>query len=128
MAKMLRSAGYRQPITVAARLQREGMSPHELAFRLRTGQQFQDNPISGVDVLYVLAGVAVVGTIGYLIWKSMQDSAAAAQATAAAAQAPQAVSDYLSSAPVLFSAANMVQAPPPPPALPGGVPLPVAPS
>jgi hypothetical protein len=57
------------------------------------------NPISDSNFLLALGGVAVVGTIGYLIWKSQQNAALAAQATAAAQAAPQTVASYLATPP-----------------------------
>jgi len=97
--------------------------------RIYLEQRDRSNPLglSSTDLLTAAGIVAVVGTIGYLIWKSSQDSALAAQATAAAQAAPQ------TSIMQPFTATNLVANPAPVPApnpnsAGGGVPLPVAPT
>jgi hypothetical protein len=146
MAGMLRRAGYRDPVPVAARLQSEGIGPAELDWRLRTGQSLQKtsrNPfgLSGTDILLAIGGIAAVGLVGYLIWNQQQ--AAQEQSTAAANGYPglplQPASASLnqpslaSSSQVLLGAQNFLPPPgspalPQPPYAPGGSPLPVAPS
>jgi hypothetical protein len=92
----------------------------------------RENPISGTEAFYVLAGVAVVGTIGYLIWKSAQNSAMAAQHYAAAQSAPQDVQNYLDQQYLtggpIFAATNLIPSTPDPPPPPGGVPFPTPPT
>jgi hypothetical protein len=131
MAGMLRRAGYRDPVHVATRLQSEGIGPAELDWRLRTGQSLQKtsrNPfgLSGTDILLAIGGIAAVGLVGYLIWNQQQ--ANQEQATAAANGYPG-TPNPAPNASVLLSATNILGGTPTPqPYVPGGSPLPVAPS
>jgi hypothetical protein len=125
MVEMLRRAGYSQPTRTADRLESEGMSPSELAWRLQTGQSLQKtskNPLSGTDILLALGGIAAVGFVGYLIWNQQQ------------AQAQQAVGPAPASSPtVSYAAPGFTQVPAPiplpnPNAAQGAPPLLVAPA
>lgn len=125
MVEMLRRAGYSQPTRTADRLESEGMSPSELAWRLQTGQSLQKtskNPLSGTDILLALGGIAAVGFVGYLIWNAQQQSVQTASAPAPA-----------SSPTISYAATELVQVPAPiplpnPNAAQGAPPLLVAPA
>jgi hypothetical protein len=124
MVEMLRRAGYSQPTRTADRLESEGMSPSELAWRLQTGQSLQKtskNPLSGTDILLALGGIAAVGFVGYLIWNAQQS------AQTASVPAPA------SSPTVSYAAPGFTQVPAPiplpnPNAAQGAPPLLVAPA